>query len=337
MDKTEKLKNLKLMMDKVVKDYGKGSIMALSDIPDFDPINVISTGSLGLDIALGIGGIPKGRIIEIYGPESSGKTTLSIHIMAEAQKKDGIVGFIDAEHAFDKEYATALGVNVDDLIISQPDYGEQGLEIADRMIDTGVFDVIVIDSVAALIPKKELDGEMGDSSMGLHARLMSQALRKITAKAEKNNVAVIFINQLREKIGVMFGNPETTTGGNALKFYASIRLDIRRETGKTVMEKDENDEYISHPATVTVKKNKMAAPFKKAKFDIIFGKGIDKTSEILDASVEMNIIDKSGSWFSYNNTKIGQGKKQVIELLNDNDLLKKEILEKILVKLKENA
>jgi len=335
MDKQEKQKAIKLMMDKVEKDFGKGSIMALTDKPDFDKSNVVSTGSLGLDIALGIGGLPKGRIVEIYGPESSGKTTIAIHVMAEAQKTGGLVGFIDAEHAFDKGYAQKLGVNVDDLIISQPDYGEQALEIADRMICSGAFDVVVVDSVAALVPKGELEGEMGDSKMGLHARLMSQALRKITASASKNNTLLIFINQLREKIGVMFGSPEVTTGGNALKFYATVRLDVRRSISNANLVKNQEDAAIGHPVTVKVIKNKVAPPFTKAEFDIMFGEGINKMGEVLGIAVDLGIINKSGSWFSYEQNKLGQGKEAVNQLLKDNPELSQEILTKILGKVEE--
>lgn len=334
MDNTEKLKAIKLMMDKADKDFGKGAVMTLKDKPNFDPENVISTGSLSLDVALGIGGLPKGRIVEIYGPESSGKTTVAIHVMAEAQKKGGFVGLVDAEHAFDKEYAEKLGVNVDEMIICQPDYGEQGLEIADAMIKSGAFDVVVVDSVAALVPKAELEGEMGESKMGLQARLMSQALRKLTASAAKSNTLLIFINQLREKIGVMFGNPETTTGGNALKFYASVRLDIRRRIGNADMVKD-GEEAIGHPVTVKVIKNKVAPPFRKAEFEIRFGEGIYKLGEVLSMAVDLGVVQKSGSWFSYNNDKLGQGKEAVNQLLKDNEELYKEILEKILVKIEE--
>src|SRR6195952_3933832 len=292
---------------------------------------VISTGSIGLDVALGIGGLPKGRVIEIYGPESSGKTTLAIHVIAEAQKKGGMCAFIDAEHAFDSGYAQKLGVDIDNLLISQPDYGEQALEIADRLILSGAVDVVVIDSVAALVPKSELEGEMGDSKMGLHARLMSQALRKLTATISKTNCCCIFINQLREKIGVMFGNPETTTGGNALKFYASVRLDIRR-----MAQIKDGDESIGNHVKVKVVKNKVAPPFRQAEFDIIYGQGISKVGEIIDMGVELGIIQKSGSWFSYNTTKLGQGRDSVKQLFRDNPELANEIEAKIRAKLKEN-
>lgn len=331
MDKNEKLKGLKLTLDKIEKDYGKGSVMTLNEKPDFDPSNVVSTGSLGLDIALGIGGLPRGRVIEIYGPESSGKTTTAIHVIAEAQKKDGMCAIIDAEHAFDKEYAKKLGVDVDNLLISQPDYGEQALEIADRLISSGALDVVVIDSVAALVPKAELDGEMGESKMGLHARLMSQALRKLTASVAKTNTILIFINQLREKIGVMFGNPETTTGGNALKFYASVRLDIRKST-----QMKDGEEVIGNKVKIKVVKNKVAPPFRTAELDIVFGQGFNRTGEVLDYGSDLGIINKSGSWYSYNNDKLGQGRDSVIDVLRDNPELQQEILLKILDKIKEN-
>ena len=291
---------------------------------------VISTGSIGLDVALGIGGLPKGRVVEIYGPESSGKTTVAIHVIAEAQKKGGMCAIIDAEHAFDSSYAQKLGVDVDNLLISQPDYGEQGLEIADRLILSGALDVVVIDSVAALVPKGELEGEMGDSKMGLQARLMSQALRKLTATISKTNTICIFINQLREKIGVMFGNPETTTGGNALKFYASVRLDIRR-----LAQIKDGDEAIGNRVKVKVVKNKVAPPFRSAEFDIVFGEGISKTGEIIDMGVELGIVQKSGSWFSYNSDKLGQGRDAVKQLLTDNPELANEIETKIREKIKE--
>lgn len=326
---SEKLKALKLTMDKLEKDYGKGSVMMLGDKAEAIQ-EVISTGSIGLDVALGIGGLPRGRVIEIYGPESSGKTTIATHVIAEAQKKGGMCAFIDAEHAFDSAYAKKLGVDVDNLLISQPDYGEQALEIADRLILSGALDVVVIDSVAALVPKSELEGEMGDSKMGLHARLMSQALRKLTATIAKTNTICIFINQLREKIGVMFGNPETTTGGNALKFYASVRLDIRR----TQQVKD-GDEAIGNHVKVKVVKNKVAPPFRAAEFDIIFGEGISKTGEIIDMGTELGIIQKSGSWYSYNNDKLGQGRDAVKQLMADNPELAKEIETKIREKIKE--
>lgn len=326
---SEKFKALKLTMDKLEKDYGKGSVMMLGDKAETMQ-EVISTGSLGLDVALGIGGLPRGRVIEIYGPESSGKTTIATHVIAEAQKKGGMCAFIDAEHAFDSSYAKKLGVDVDNLLISQPDYGEQALEIADRLILSGALDVVVIDSVAALVPKSELEGEMGDSKMGLHARLMSQALRKLTATISKTGTICIFINQLREKIGVMFGNPETTTGGNALKFYASVRLDIRRQT-----QVKDGDEAIGNHVKVKVVKNKVAPPFRAAEFDIIFGEGISKTGEIIDMGTELGIIQKSGSWYSYNNDKLGQGRDAVKQLMVDNPEMASEIEAKIREKIKE--
>ncbi len=324
----DKLKALKLTMDKIDKDYGKGSVMMMNEKAEVLQ-EVISTGSIALDSALGIGGLPKGRIVEIYGPESSGKTTIAIHVIAEAQKKGGMCAIIDAEHAFDSSYAQKLGVNVESLLISQPDYGEQALEIADRLILSGALDVVVIDSVAALVPKSELEGEMGDSKMGLHARLMSQALRKLTATIAKTNTICIFINQLREKIGVMFGNPETTTGGNALKFYASVRLDIRR----TQQVKD-GDEAIGNHVKVKVVKNKVAPPFRAAEFDIIFGEGISKAGEIIDMGTELGIINKSGSWYSYNDDKLGQGRESVKQLMLDNPELAAEIEAKIREKIK---
>jgi recombination protein RecA len=329
MSNAEKLKALKLTMDKIDKDFGKGSVMMMNERTEIEQ-GVISTGSIGLDVALGIGGLPKGRVIEIYGPESSGKTTLATHIIAEAQKKGGICAFIDAEHAFDSNYAKKLGVDIDNLLISQPDYGEQALEIADRLILSGALDVVVIDSVAALVPKSELEGEMGDSKMGLHARLMSQALRKLTATISKTNSCCIFINQLREKIGVMFGNPETTTGGNALKFYASVRLDIRRMT-----QIKDGDEVVGNHIKVKVVKNKVAPPFRQAEFDIIYGEGISKVGEIIDMGVELGIVQKSGSWFSYNNDKMGQGRESVKQLLIDNPEMANEIETKIREKIKE--
>ena len=325
----EKLKALKLTMDKIDKDFGKGSVMIMGDKPHVQQ-EVISTGSLGLDVALGIGGLPKGRVIEIYGPESSGKTTIATHVIAESQKKGGMCAFIDAEHAFDSAYAQKLGVDIDNLLISQPDYGEQALEIADRLILSGAVDVVVIDSVAALVPKSELEGEMGDSKMGLHARLMSQALRKLTATISKTNCCCIFINQLREKIGVMFGNPEVTTGGNALKFYASVRLDIRR-----MAQIKDGDEAIGNRVKVKVVKNKVAPPFRTAEFDIVFGEGISKTGEIIDMGVEFGIVQKSGSWFSYDTNKLGQGRDSVKQLLNDNPEMAKEIEAKIRAKIAE--
>jgi recombination protein RecA len=329
MSSNEKLKALKLTLDKIDKDYGKGSVMMMNEKGELQQ-EVISTGSIGLDVALGIGGLPKGRVVEIYGPESSGKTTLAIHVIAEAQKKGGICAIIDAEHAFDSAYARKLGVDVDNLLISQPDYGEQALEIADRLILSGAVDVVVIDSVAALVPKAELEGEMGDSKMGLHARLMSQALRKLTATISKTNTICIFINQLREKIGVMFGNPETTTGGNALKFYASVRLDIRRQA-----QIKDGDEAIGNRVKVKVVKNKVAPPFRSAEFDIVYGEGISKVGEIIDMGVELGIVSKSGSWFSYNTDKLGQGRDTVKQLLHDNPELANEIENKIREKIKE--
>ncbi len=325
----EKMKALKLTMDKIDKDYGKGSVMLMNE-KSKEPIEVVSTGSIGLDAALGVGGIPRGRIVEIYGPESSGKTTLAIHIIAEAQKKGGMCAIIDAEHAFDSSYAQKLGVDVDNLLISQPDYGEQALEIADRLILSGALDVVVIDSVAALVPKSELEGEMGDSKMGLQARLMSQALRKLTSTINKTNTICIFINQLREKIGVMFGNPETTTGGNALKFYASIRLDIRRST-----QLKDGDSVIGNHVKVKVVKNKVAPPFRSTEFDIIYGEGISKVGEIIDMGVELSIISKSGSWFSYEGAKLGQGREAIKLLLRDNIELSTEIENKIRAKITE--
>jgi recombination protein RecA len=329
MSNAEKLKALKLTIDKIDKDFGRGSVMMMNE-KSMEPHEVISTGSIGLDVALGIGGLPKGRVIEIYGPESSGKTTLAIHVIAEAQKKGGMCAIIDAEHAFDSIYAQKLGVDVDNLLISQPDYGEQGLEIADRLILSGALDVVVIDSVAALVPKGELEGEMGDSKMGLQARLMSQALRKLTATISKTNCCCIFINQLREKIGVMFGNPETTTGGNALKFYSSVRLDIRR-----MAQIKDGDEAVGNRVKVKIVKNKVAPPFRQAEFDVIYGEGISKTGEIIDMGVEMGIIQKSGSWFSYDTTKLGQGRDAVKQLLIDNPELAGELEGKIRAKIAE--
>ncbi|PRY54629.1 recombination protein RecA [Arcticibacter pallidicorallinus] len=323
MSNVDKLKALQLTLDKLEKSYGKGTIMKLGD-KAVEAVEAISTGSIGLDIALGIGGLPKGRIIEIYGPESSGKTTLAIHAIAESQKKGGIAAFIDAEHAFDKFYAQKLGVDVENLLISQPDNGEQALEIADNLIRSGAIDIIVIDSVAALVPKGEIEGEMGESKMGLQARLMSQALRKLTGTISKTGCCCIFINQLREKIGVMFGNPETTTGGNALKFYSSIRLDVRR----TSQIKD-SDEVSGNRTKVKIVKNKVAPPFRIAEFDIMFGQGISKVGEIIDLGVEYEVVKKSGSWFSYNETKLGQGRDAVKQLLMDNVELADELESKI--------
>ena len=323
-EKEAKLKALQLTLDKLDKAYGKGTVMRMND-EALEEVEAISSGSLSLDAALGVGGYPRGRVIEIYGPESSGKTTLTLHAIAECQKSGGIAAFIDAEHAFDRFYAQSLGIDIDELIVSQPDHGEQALEIADNLIRSGAVDIVVIDSVAALTPKSEIEGEMGDSKMGLHARLMSQALRKLTASISKTQSTVIFINQLREKIGVMFGNPETTTGGNALKFYASVRLDIRRST----QIKDTQGGINGNRTRVKVVKNKVAPPFKTVEFDILYGKGISKNGELLDIGVEQEIIQKSGSWFSYGDTKLGQGRDSVIKLLEDNLELAEEIEDKI--------
>ena len=327
--KDSKLKALKLTLDKLDKTYGKGSVMRLGD-QEVEKIESISSGSIGIDVALGIGGYPKGRVIEIYGPESSGKTTLTLHAIAECQKAGGIAAFIDAEHAFDRFYAEKLGVDLGELVISQPDNGEQALEIADNLIRSGAVDALVIDSVAALTPKSEIEGEMGESKMGLHARLMSQALRKLTSSISKTNCTVFFINQLREKIGVMFGNPETTTGGNALKFYASVRIDIRRSTQL----KDTEGGALGNKTRVKIVKNKVAPPFKTAEFDIMYGEGISKTGEILDIGVELDIIEKSGSWFSYGGSKLGQGRDSVKSILKDNPELMEELEQKILEQFK---
>jgi|TARA_A100001011_G_scaffold140914_1_gene148958 recombination protein RecA len=323
-EKEAKLKALQLTLDKLDKAYGKGTVMRMND-EALEEVEAISSGSLSLDAALGVGGYPRGRVIEIYGPESSGKTTLTLHAIAECQKSGGIAAFIDAEHAFDRYYAQSLGIDIDELIVSQPDHGEQALEIADNLIRSGAVDIVVIDSVAALTPKSEIEGEMGDSKMGLHARLMSQALRKLTASISKTQSTVIFINQLREKIGVMFGNPETTTGGNALKFYASVRLDIRRST----QIKDTQGGINGNRTRVKVVKNKVAPPFKTVEFDILYGKGISKNGELLDIGVEQEIVQKSGSWFSYGDTKLGQGRDSVIKLFEDNLELAEEIEDKI--------
>lgn len=327
-ENSEKLKALQLTIDKLEKTYGKGSIMKLSDNKVLD-VPTISTGSLGLDMALGVGGIPKGRVIEVYGPEASGKTTLAMHCIAEAQKKGGLAAIIDAEHAFDKTYAEKLGIDTENLLISQPDNGEQALEIAEHLIRSGAIDIIVIDSVAALVPRSELEGEMGDSKMGLQARLMSQALRKLTGAINKTGCSCIFINQLREKIGVMFGNPETTTGGNALKFYASVRLDIRR-IGQI---KESADNILGNRTRVKVVKNKVAPPFKVVEFDIMYGRGISKSGEIIDIGVELDVIKKSGSWFSYNDNKLGQGRDAVKQLVEDNPELMEELEAKIKAKI----
>lgn len=328
----DKKKALALVLEKLDKTYGKGTVMSLGDASIDDSIEVIPSGSLGLDIALGVGGYPKGRVIEIYGPESSGKTTLTLHAIAEAQKQGGIAAFIDAEHAFDRHYASKLGINLDDLIISQPDNGEQALEIADNLIRSGAIDIVVIDSVAALTPKAEIEGEMGDSKMGLHARLMSQALRKLTATISRTKCTVIFINQLREKIGVMFGNPETTTGGNALKFYASVRIDIRKASAPI----KNGDEAVGSRVKVKIVKNKVAPPFKMAEFDIMYGEGVSKSGEILDTAVELGIVKKSGSWFSYEDTKLGHGRDAVKDVLRDNPELSEELEAKVKEQILEN-
>ena len=330
-DKDSKLKALKLTLDKLDKTYGKGSVMKLGD-QTIEKVEAISSGSIGLNLAMGVGGYPKGRVVEIYGPESSGKTTLALHAIAECQKSGGIAAFIDAEHAFDRFYAEKLGVDLADLVISQPDNGEQALEIVDNLIRSGALDAVVIDSVAALTPRSEIEGEMGDSKMGLHARLMSQAMRKLTASISKTNCTVFFLNQLREKIGVMFGNPETTTGGNALKFYASVRLDIRRST----QIKDSEGAVLGNKTRVKVVKNKVAPPFKTAEFDIMYGEGISKTGEILDLGVEYEIIEKSGSWFSYGGTKLGQGRDSIKVLLKDNPELMEELEGKIFKIISDN-
>lgn len=322
-EKSMKLDALKLTLDKLEKEYGKGTVMRLGD-KNIENVEAIPSGSLSLDLALGVGGYPRGRVIEIFGPESSGKTTLTIHAIAEAQRQGGIAAFIDAEHAFDRFYAEKLGVDVANLLISQPDSGEQALEIADHLIRSGAIDILVIDSVAALVPKSELEGEMGDSKMGLQARLMSQALRKLTATINKTGCTCIFINQLREKIGVMFGNPETTTGGNALKYYSSIRLDIRR-----IGQIKDGDEIVGNRARVKVVKNKVAPPFRQAEFDIMYGEGVSKVGEILDMAVELNVVKKSGAWFSYGDTKLGQGRDAVKNLLKDNPDLCQELESKI--------
>ena len=329
-EKDAKLKALQLTLDKLDKTYGKGTVMKMGD-KAVEEVETISSGSLGLDLALGVNGYPKGRIIEIYGPESSGKTTLTLHAIAEAQKAGGIAAFIDAEHAFDRNYAEKLGVDIENLIISQPDNGEQALEIAENLIRSGAIDIVVIDSVAALTPKSEIEGEMGDSKMGLHARLMSQALRKLTGTISKTHCTVFFINQLREKIGVMFGNPETTTGGNALKFYASVRLDIRRSS-----QVKDGENVIGNRTKVKVVKNKVAPPFKVAEFDIMYGEGVSKTGEILDLAVEFEIVKKAGSWFSYGETKLGQGRDAVKALIKDNPELADELEQKIKALIKEN-
>ncbi len=333
VERANKLKEVKEMMDKAKKDFGPGSVMLLSDKP-LDNIEVISTGSLQLDLALGVGGLPRGRVVEIYGPESSGKTTLAIHVIAEAQKNGGMAAFVDVEHAFDASYANDLGVDVDNLVFSQPDNGEQALEMIDRMVSTGAFDVVVLDSVAALVPKAELEGAMGEQKMGVVARLMAQALRKLTAIVSKTNTCLIFINQLRDQIGVMYGNPETTTGGKALKFYASVRLDVRRKVSSDDLIK-EGGEAIGNPITVRVIKNKVAPPFKKVGFNIIWGKGIDKDGEIIDLAINLDIIKKSGSWFSdADGNKIGQGRASVEKLFQDNPEFFESVKEKVTNKIK---
>jgi recombination protein RecA len=330
-EKDAKLKALQLTLDKLDKTYGKGTVMKMGD-KAIEELETTSSGSLGLDLALGVNGYPKGRVIEIYGPESSGKTTLTLHAIAESQKAGGIAAFIDAEHAFDRNYAEKLGVDIENLIISQPDNGEQALEIAENLIRSGAVDIVVIDSVAALTPKSEIEGEMGDSKMGLHARLMSQALRKMTGTISKTNCTVFFINQLRDKIGIMFGSPETTTGGNALKFYASVRLDIRRST-----QIKDGENVIGNRTKVKVVKNKVAPPFKVAEFDIMYGEGVSKTGEILDLAVEFEIVKKSGSWFSYGETKLGQGRDAVKSLIKDNPEMAEELEQKIKDKIKADA
>ncbi|MFV0531452.1 MAG: recombinase RecA [Flavobacteriales bacterium] len=327
-DNDAKKKALQLVLDKMDKTYGKGTVMKMGDAPILD-VEVIPTGSIGIDLALGVGGYPRGRIVEIFGPESSGKTTLTLHAIAECQKQGGTAAFIDAEHAFDRFYAEKLGIDIENLIISQPDNGEQALEITDNLVRSGAVDLIVIDSVAALTPKSEIEGEMGDSKMGLQARLMSQAMRKLTASIGKTHCTAIFINQLRDKIGVMFGNPETTTGGNALKFYASVRVDIRRST-----QIKSGDEVVGNRTKVKIVKNKVAPPFRTAEFDIMYGEGISKTGEILDLAVDLNIVKKSGSWFSYGDIKLGQGRDSVKELLKDNEELTEELEEKIKAQIK---
>ena len=330
-NKDAKMASLKTILEKMDKTYGKGAVMIMGE-REVEQVDVIPTGSLGLDLALGVGGYPRGRIIEIYGPESSGKTTLTLHAIAEAQKAGGIAAFIDAEHAFDRFYAEKLGVDVDNLVISQPDNGEQALEIMENLIRSGAIDIVVIDSVAALTPKSEIEGEMGDSKMGLQARLMSQALRKLTGTVSKTKCVAIFINQLREKIGIMFGNPETTTGGNALKFYASVRLDIRRGT-----QIKEGEKVVGNRTKVKVVKNKMAPPFRSTEFDVLYGEGVSRTGEVLDLGVEYDVIQKSGSWFSYSGTKLAQGRDAVKELLRDNPALAEEIEAKVREKIAEGA